>query len=381
MSVYDGYLSLGGNEIVNNSRTRGIAQSAQPCPLHWLKGPICETMNGALLESGAYNYSTIDLAPWFDPDVPASRDFFGFFAYSITEALDSTRTATRAESVGDGGFIGRTRKGTKTMRVKGLLLGRGRSAVEYGQAWLSSVIDPGACGQHGVECGLTDLEWFVDCPPQRGWVVVPSSDPEEEDTTRPQTDAEYAATVDGYRRYLHDVSCLSGPLITGTLQSGDFFAYQVELVFGAERPWVYGKARDIALPPSTPVVIQDVPYNLIPYPSAELAAGEVVTARNLAPNPSVETNANNWSRVAGPGVLDANLVSARVAGELAAVGNASYRTVFTATNGGSNGYFANNPAVPIPVTPGLRVSISIWSAFFRHVFCRLLRIIYPILYH
>lgn len=361
MSVYEGYLSMGGNEIVNNSRTRGIAESAQPCPMFWLKGPVCETMNAALFEPGAYNYDTIDLAPWFDPDVPASRDFYGFFAYSITEALDSTRIVSRTEGIADGGFLGRTRKSSKTMRVKGLLMGRGRLAIEYGQAWLSAAVDPGTCGQHGSECGMTDLEWFADCPPERGWVTVPATDPEEQDTTRPQTDAEYAATVDGYRRYLHDVAAISGPIITNTLQAGDFYAYEVELVFGAERPWVYGKTREVALPPSVPVVIQDVPYNLIPYPSAELAAGEVAVAFNRSTNPSVETDATGWALAAdGAQITTARLAGARSAA-LAAVGAASYRVLFTANAAGANGWFGAEQVVPI-ASADQRHTVNIWSA-------------------
>lgn len=364
MSIYEGYLSFGGNELVNNTRTRGIAESAKPCPLFWLKGDVCATMNAALFEEAAYSYETIDFAPWYDADIPAARDFYGFFAYSITEALDSTRSVSRTEGVSDGGFLGRTRKATKTMRVRGLLMGRGRQAIEYGQAWLSAAVDPGACGQHGTECGLTDLEWFVDCPPARGWVTVPSPDPEEEPTTRPQTDAEYAATVDGYRRYLHDVACLSGPLITGTLAVGDFMAYEVEMVFGAERPWVYGATRDIALPPSTPVVIQDIPYNLVPYPSAELAAGEVTIARNLSLNPSVETNATGWVTSVAGAITGGMVTSGRVTGELAAVGVAAFRSVFTATGAsGAAGSFANEQEVALTGRPvGGRVSINVWAA-------------------
>lgn len=360
MSIYEGYLSFGGNEIVNNSRTWGISHSARPCPMHWLKGGVCETMNGALFESAPYSYESITLAPWYDPDVPQSADFYGFFAYSITEALDSTRTVSRTESITDGGVLGRTRKATKTMRVKGLLMGRGRLGVEYGQAWLSSAIDPGACGQHGSECGLTDLQWFADCPPGRGTVVVPSEDPEGLPIQRPQTDAEYQVTVNGYVRYMHDVAAISGPIITNTLQAGDFYAYEVELMFGAERPWVYGISRDVDLPPTVPLVIQDIPYNLVPAPSAELASGDVVTARNLSPNPSAEANANDWT-IYGESPITAAMLSGARSTALAAVGAASYRVLFTASAAGAGGAFGAQQTVPI--TDALeRHSINLWAA-------------------
>ncbi|QHB37167.1 minor tail protein [Microbacterium phage Terij] len=360
MSIYEGYLSFGGNEIINNTRTRGIAESASPCPMWWLKGPTCQAIRSALFEQEGYTWPTIQAAPWYDPDVPQSADFFGFFAHSITEALDSTRTVSRTEGIDHGGVLGRTRKATKTMRVRGLLMGRGRRAIEYGQTWLSAALDPGTCGQHGDECGLTDVEWFADCPPERATVTEPNPDPEEPPIVRPQTDAEYQATIDQDRRFLHDVAAISGPIITNTLNSGEFWAYEVELVIGAERPWVYGVTRDVDLPPTLPVIIQDIPYNLVPYPSAELAVGDVAAARNLSTNPSVETNATDWAVEAGGAIAVGNVAGARSTA-LAAVGAASYRALFTAPSAGANGWFGARQVIPI-ASAAQRHSINMWAA-------------------
>ena len=544
MSVYEGWLSIGGNEIVNNTRTRGIAESAQPCPMYWLRGDVCTTMQDALGDLDGYDWPSITSAPWYDSAIPQSTDFFGFFAYAITEVMDSTRTVNRVESVGDGGVLGRARKAIKTLRVRGVLMGASRMGVEYGQAWLTSAVDENTCGQHGTECGLTDVAWFADCPPPRGTVPVysgwtvqatnlatnPSAEANATNwagvssattsrvtteahlgtasvqvvtpgavagegvsyaenvsgmlantyaagiwvkapvgtalyavtrsqggsaldssqvqftgtgdwqyvptnpitgqagatslqvlvrtktaqavtfyvdnailvkgsaaqayfdgdtvgdnfdlyawtgaagaststwstrtaTSRPQTDDEYATLVNPYIRYLHGAKAVSGPILGATYNVGEFWAFEVEMIFGAERPWVYGVTTDIGLPPTTPVIVQDIPYNLAPYPSAELSSGTVVTATNYAPNPSLETDATGWGRVAGTGVLDANLVASRVTGELASVGTAAWRTVFTATNAGTNGYFGNNQGqIPIPTVAGTRVSISCWSA-------------------
>ena len=554
MSIYEGFLSIGGNEIVNNARTRGYAQSAEPCPMYWLKGDVCDAMNFALFEEVPYSYDAITFAPWYDPDVPQSADFFGFFATAITEVLDSTRTVSRTEGITDGGVLGRTRKATKTMRVKGLLMGRGRRAIEYGQTWLSAAIDPGACGQHGSECGLTDVQWFADCPPDRAnimawtewaetrrnliqnpafrtdantWTalggnsgsatitqatsgipgapvstfarlryvsgtwfrastpvadVIPGKDytfsgifrssPSASDfrlfiqwrnaagsliaevpspdipltfagfrasftatappdavratlqygraagavndyvdatalmfeaapavrtyfdgsnteiigeaieyryawlgpvnasqsieetreyVSRAQTDAEYQATIDEDIRYLHDAAAISGPLITNTLESGEFFAYEVELVFGAERPWVYGVSKDVELPPTIPIVIQDIPYNLVPAPSAELASGDVITARNLSTNPSVETDATGWSTTADQTAILASQVVGARSTALASVGAASYRALFTAPSAGSNGWFSAQQTVVL-TDPLERISVNLWAA-------------------
>jgi len=547
MSVYEGWLSIGGNEIVNNTRTRGIAESAQPCPMYWLRGDVCATMQDALGDLDGYDWPSITSAPWYDSAIPQSTDFFGFFAYAITEVMDSTRTVNRVESVGDGGVLGRARKAIKTLRVRGVLMGASRMGVEYGQAWLTSAVDENTCGQHGTECGLTDVAWFADCPPPRGTVPVysgwtvqatnlatnPSAEANATNwagvssattsrvtteahlgtasvqvvtpgavagegvsyaenvsgmlantyaagiwvkapvgtalyavtrsqggsaldssqvqftgtgdwqyvptnpitgqagatslqvlvrtktaqavtfyvdnailvkgsaaqayfdgdtvgdnfdlyawtgaagaststwstrtaTSRPQTDDEYATLVNPYIRYLHGAKAVSGPILGATYNVGEFWAFEVEMIFGAERPWVYGVTTDIGLPPTTPVIVQDIPYNLAPYPSAELSSGTVVTATNYAPNPSLETDATGWSSSTdGTLITAAQVTAGRITGELAAVGTASYRCVFTATGASAAlGWFAAQaPAVNISALPaGSRLSFNVWGA-------------------
>lgn len=182
----------------------------------------------------------------------------------------------------------------------------------------------------------------------------------------PETDATYQPYVDEWRRFLHSVRCISGPFAVEERQSGDkrHYGRLVEFTLVSEVPWVYGIPKEIEVPPMVPTIMQDIAFNLAPYPSAELAGAAMIASTNYFVNPSVETNSSNWARIAGTGVLDANLVASRVTGELAAVGTASYRTVFTATNSGTNGYFGNNQSSPtaIPTAAGTRVSFSAWSA-------------------
>lgn len=150
-------------------------------------------------------------------------------------------------------------------------------------------------------------------------------------TDRPQTDAEYAVVVDRYRRFMHEVSVTSGPLVVEerTTMDGEFRVMTVEWTISAERPWIYSLTRPVELPISPTAVVQDTPYNLAPYPSAELAtAGAIDVAINHSANPSLETNATNWATTAA--VLTgtapaAYFTSGRVTGELAANGTASMR--------------------------------------------------------
>jgi hypothetical protein len=178
--------------------------------------------------------------------------------------------------------------------------------------------------------------------------------------------AAYQAALDEMRRYLHDVACVSGPLVTTELESGPFYGYIVEWTMVAGTPWVFGKLKDLNLAPSAPVTVQDIPFNLIPYPSAELSDGAViVVAKNLSTNPSVETNNTGWVVAAdGAAILAANVAGARST-DIAAVGVASQRALWTAPGAGASaGWVGSQQEVTLPATvvAGHRYSINMWAA-------------------
>lgn len=183
----------------------------------------------------------------------------------------------------------------------------------------------------------------------------------------PEGEETYQPYISPYRRFLHSVRCVSGPftIMERESQDGQHVGRLVEFTLLAAVPWVYGVPKDIDVPPMVPTVVQDIAYNLAPYPSAERAGVAVVTATNYCKNPSLESNGDGWAHVAGNPVPAANVTSGRVTGELAAVGTASYRSVFTAASAGGPGYFGNNQAgttTEIPTAAGTRLSISMWSA-------------------
>ena len=167
--VYEGYTSFGGNEIVNSERTRGYAETFD-CPVNWFVGDECEGL-GEALGHADYVAGNIPLAPWYDISLPdLSGRFLGVHGISLSGLNSSTRSADITEGISDGGVIGRTRKGARSVRARAILTAKGRDALDYGISWLSSALDPGACGQHGSECGTTDMEFFTECPPARGVV-------------------------------------------------------------------------------------------------------------------------------------------------------------------------------------------------------------------
>jgi hypothetical protein len=169
-------------------------------------------------------------------------------------------------------------------------------------------------------------------------------------------------TVDSLLRTMHDVTCISGPLIEQKLHRDDMWGYIVEFTLAAGTPWLFGMTKSIVIPPSLPVVVQDVPYNLVPYPSAELASGTVVVAKNFASNPSVETDATGWVASGdGGNIPNAQLVGARST-ELAAAGGASFKVTFTAAATAVGGAFVASQTVALPgITPTTRYSVNLWA--------------------
>lgn len=164
--AFEEWLSLGGNEIVNNARTLGYALTAN-CPMGWFKIPPCDTLAAATLAAEQYDDSERERSPWYDPVLPdVSGRFFGAYGLSIKGIEDSTRTATVTEGLGDGGVIGRVRKAPREVTVQAILAAEGQDALEYGVAWLNAALDPNACGQHGDACGTADLAYFSTCPPE-----------------------------------------------------------------------------------------------------------------------------------------------------------------------------------------------------------------------
>jgi hypothetical protein len=548
--MWDGYLTLGGNEIGNNARALGYQRTSN-CPVTWIRDIDCTGLLDALDEQ--YTYDRIDEAPWFDPDDPDTTGrFLGLYVVSMEGVSDSTRSAVITEKITDGAQVSGYRHAAREVRIRALLTARGMDALEGGMTWLRSALEPDACGVHGGDCGASDMQFFVDCPPARGtvpaysaWTPVrenlfanprgtttsstywgtpaggayslrtdmigdiptavrwtssgtstgairhqvgtsmPSAgapvhyrvrvfsndtvtiralarptisssagqaqlgpevvigpglhdlefsgssfaDPAGAasgvtlltvgtfpaglildvtgvliesglgpgdyfdgskigteltqytwtgaenlstsiESTRvvedlvPEPDVDYFPRVDRFKRFLHSVRCISGPLIQAEYRANDnvHFGYLVEFTLLAAVPFVYGASKAIPLSPTVPTVIQDVAYNLVETPSATPTSGTQLVATNLSTNPSVETNDTGWAFAAGSPITTGMLTGGRVTGELAAVGTASYRVVFTATNTSTAGWFAAEQQVAIPATTGARYSINIWGA-------------------
>lgn len=160
--AWDGWLSLAGNEIVNVERTRAYAElipgAMRSC------GCECENLHLAL---GHAPYSTPanDDAPWYDRDVPDSQFFYGLLPLAVSGLDDSSRSVQHVELSGDGAAPIGKRRGSKEVRVRGLLVAATEAALDYGGRWLEMALD-GACGGG---CGPGDeLCFMAYCPDTSG---------------------------------------------------------------------------------------------------------------------------------------------------------------------------------------------------------------------
>jgi hypothetical protein len=188
----------------------------------------------------------------------------------------------------------------------------------------------------------------------------------------PEPDETYYPHVDNWRRYLHSVRGISGPFAIREAKSKDgiHVGRLVEFTLLAEVPWVFGATRELDLPPTVPGVVQDIAYNLLPFPSMELTEGAGFTvATNYATNPSLETNSTQWAAsvaLNSGSAPDAYFTSGRVTGELAAAGVASMRARILG-NGSTSAsgqarmqiYMTQDVAA---IDPDERPSFSIWAA-------------------
>src|SRR4029077_15770359 len=103
--AWEGYFTFGGEEIINVTRTETYAQHAG---LGWFH-PVYR--NGALplILGEEYVSPLMDEAPWTDPDILASYDFYGAYPLDVTGIENSTITANIVESTLNGGVVQKPR--------------------------------------------------------------------------------------------------------------------------------------------------------------------------------------------------------------------------------------------------------------------------------
>ncbi len=354
---------------VNTSTSQMVIPATSPtdnyCDINWFswEGEECrQNLFTALDEEVAYESRFIpDEAPWYsaasgyDTVYTPARKFLGAFALSVSSLSDSTRTVGITEGILSGGVLGRERLAVPRFRFRVMLTAVDEEGLEYGKAWLSKAISEQSCSTHGPSCGSSDLTFLAACPPGR----APG-------TPDPVFDEKFQSLS----RMYHDVKCIEGPITTDQFKRGEnSWGAIVEFTLAAGVPNMFGVA-----PPFLPIdqagetIVQDIPLNFIPYPSAEIAGADVTAATNYSLNPSLESNATGWATasVAVTGTAPASrITSARVTGELSAAGTSSYRARLLGDGVAASGRARVTAiqSVDISARPaGANVSVTIWGA-------------------
>lgn len=158
--MYEGYLMLAANEVVNNARAFAGAQA------HGL--PVtCEPCDGASLGLDEPPYTgnpRIDDSPWFDKTRPESGRFLGVMGLKVTGFSASPVARTVTELIADGASLGPLRRAQREMVWEVILLALDDQAMSYGYEWLAAVLRGADCSG---TCGGADACVMTSCPSTR----------------------------------------------------------------------------------------------------------------------------------------------------------------------------------------------------------------------
>lgn len=156
MAKYD-WLEYNGTVLVNASRTVLLARAMgvdtvriRPESVAWIEGalPLYTGFGLGGFGDGEFglgeripqDYSDITLAPWYDPDYPASSEFAGFIALDVRGLDESTFESTAIEYINDGGHAGGSRNATLSIVANFAIIAKTERGAEYGKRWLDRVL-------------------------------------------------------------------------------------------------------------------------------------------------------------------------------------------------------------------------------------------------
>lgn len=212
--MFDGYLELGGVEIVNNART--AAYIKQWVPGLWVK---CDDdgLHRAVGDN-PYDRPSLDTAPWYRTADADTADFYGLYCTGVEGDDNSTRSMTITELTGDTAVQALARHGSKELRVKGFMVAKTKAAMESGWTWLRSVLDDNPCGGVSLYCEGRPLTFF-------------KASPAAADNTAA------SALVAKYARIMYRVEPIDGPRVTAKRNSKRSVLWEVEFVLNAGVPW------------------------------------------------------------------------------------------------------------------------------------------------
>jgi hypothetical protein len=210
--VYQGYLQLGGVEILNAARATAYVNKFLP-----RLDVMCDSDGlQASLGHSPYVSPATDHAPWYKSTRPQSARFYGLFPGKIEGLEDSSRTVPVTELSGDGAVYGLPRYGAKEFRVVALALAADAEALADGLTWLRDVL--GANCVEGIGCTGREATVLTALPVSR------------------------VAAASMWRSYLRS-EVIDGPRVTAEFPGGS--ACRVEFTISAGIPWAFTPSAQV----------------------------------------------------------------------------------------------------------------------------------------
>lgn len=223
LTIFPGYLCLGGNEVLNNERAAAYVGGIN-------QGDDCTGAGGAIgcdrcpdlpeaLGHDPYISPAVDDAPWYDPARSASADFLGVMGGSIEGLTSTTFTRTPVPLIGLGSSIGPLHRAHREMAFTVTAVARSECGLSYGMEWLARALsaDPCQAGCNGVEAVI-----FACCP------------------------EDIAATgINAELRHLYNVGILNGPNVAERVWVTDSLMWAtVTFTLVAGNPYIFGEPLD-----------------------------------------------------------------------------------------------------------------------------------------
>lgn len=159
--AYEGWLTLGDVEIINSSKTWHAVKAAG-IGLHC--DDDCPDL-AYVLDDEPYQSSQV--FPWSD-DPTAPSGFLGFMGNKIAGLDTGVATRPVADKAGGGAAVGSLRRRRRELTVSVLAFALSEPALDYGIAWLNSVIRGSTCSG---SCLGDTLCIYDQCPDSQGETI------------------------------------------------------------------------------------------------------------------------------------------------------------------------------------------------------------------
>lgn len=234
--AWEGYFTIGDGadevEIINVARTEAYAAATN---LRWFSPVYNSALLGATLGQ-TYVDPAADPAPWYDPDDPASPEFFGFYPLDVAGIEDSSRTSDVVQSTEDGGIPGRLRFATKSPVFNGVLIASSARGAEYGFRWLSRAVTMRPCLPGALPNFVGNTLHYLNVDPSKdpGCAIWVDNPPE------PGTEPPILSL---FERTLRKFKVTVGPRPMAKRNTSDGGAVWNVQMTASAGPWEYGAPR------------------------------------------------------------------------------------------------------------------------------------------